>query len=178
MPDLNDHQDLIFIAALGISVFTAIGTLALVNQHRMIRAEQQRNVIESQAVEFLSAIAKSSTFSKSDKEQAARGESLRRKITNAEEKWITGFADCRSVAYVGYDNQIHPDYCRPGYDGEPIKGMSQEEQDWLRRSDADLDELRWIEAAQRAADKTSADLCRHGLVPKNLQAIERCAENL
>lgn len=36
----------------------------------------------------------------------------RRNITHSEDEFILKTRDCMTVAYVGYDNQIHPEYCQ------------------------------------------------------------------
>lgn len=38
----------------------------------------------------------------------------RRKLTPREDKFLSEhLSQCMATAYIGYDNQLHPDYCRP-----------------------------------------------------------------
>jgi hypothetical protein len=60
----------------------------------------------------MEAIAAAQTYRHYDQIQPAPEK--RRKLTAREDEHLSHhIADCDSVAFIGYDNNLHPDYCRP-----------------------------------------------------------------
>ncbi len=58
----------------------------------------------------LEAIAASQTFQASDYEQIEKR--TRRNITHEEDVYASGITGCPEVVFIGYDNKVHPDWCR------------------------------------------------------------------
>ena len=68
---------------------------------------------EAQALERIAAASEASvaamTFQRSDIEIVEKR--TRRSVTKKEEAFIMQVPGCRDIAFVGYDNEIHPDEC-------------------------------------------------------------------
>ncbi len=99
------------LAALALS--TAGAWLAAKAGHKMnakANGDIRAAAAQERMASALEAIAAASTYNRYD---AHPKPEQRRRITANEDAFITAHQACWTDAYVGYDNEIHPDYCRP-----------------------------------------------------------------
>ena len=61
----------------------------------------------------MEAVSRVQTYRLYDDEHPRWAPKKRRRITKEEDAFISKNPVCLAEAYVGYDDQIHPDYCRP-----------------------------------------------------------------
>lgn len=59
------------------------------------------------------AAAASTTYALFDQEKPHPERAKRRNITPAEDAFMMKTTDCAEIGFVGYDNEVHPKYCRP-----------------------------------------------------------------
>lgn len=75
-------------------------------------ADIRASAAQERIATSLEAIAKALTFYEYDSSHGRLAPHVRRKITKQEDEKIMRTPGCAEEAYVGYDDRIHPDYCR------------------------------------------------------------------